>query len=80
MSEHHLLLGHLHKRGERRAVRCKKKKKWVKRPSGVYSNLPENRQHLSNPFLDRGFGDEAVDHDLFVLTNSMGSAEGLHEK
>lgn len=39
-----------------------------------------NKQYLSNSFLNRGFGDKAVDHDLFVLTNSVSSAEGLYEK
>ncbi len=33
--------------------------------------------YLSNPLLHRGLGDEAVDHHLLVLTDTMSSAEGL---
>lgn len=40
-------------------------------------NYPGNRQYLSNSFLNRRFGDKTVDHDLFVLTDSVSSAEGL---
>lgn len=33
--------------------------------------------YLSNPLLHRGLGDEAVDHHLLVLADTMSSAEGL---
>lgn len=46
-------------------------------PAAVGMGETSSRSDLSDAFLHRCLGDEAVDHHLLVLTDTVGSAKGL---